>query len=220
MLFLKQVANDLGLALAPVQVSTHTGHHFGAIGRAALAQRIGFDILVEQLIGIELRTVAWQANEANLGGIILDEALSMSGAMHWMAVHDQIDLPGRLLEQALHEADEQARIELAVENHEGQMPAIGDRRDHIAAEALTCGAHDRCLPHRSIAGSSDMIAAQAHLITPVNHGSFLLSMASNRRVLLAQPMCDVSIVTLVRPSRSEEHTSELQSRENLVCRLL
>src|SRR5690606_40031645 len=30
----------------------------------------------------------------------------------------------------------------------------------------------------------------------------------------------VGVVTLVVGSRSEEHTSELQSRENLVCRLL
>src|SRR5690606_40731953 len=30
----------------------------------------------------------------------------------------------------------------------------------------------------------------------------------------------VSRTESVRPSRSEEHTSELQSRENLVCRLL
>src|SRR5690606_41185432 len=30
----------------------------------------------------------------------------------------------------------------------------------------------------------------------------------------------VSLVTLVPQGRSEEHTSELQSRENLVCRLL
>src|SRR5690606_40401078 len=31
---------------------------------------------------------------------------------------------------------------------------------------------------------------------------------------------DGDLLALVRESRSEEHTSELQSRENLVCRLL
>src|SRR2546427_8193913 len=31
---------------------------------------------------------------------------------------------------------------------------------------------------------------------------------------------DVAVVHLVQPARSEEHTSELQSQSNLVCRLL
>src|SRR5690606_41306486 len=36
----------------------------------------------------------------------------------------------------------------------------------------------------------------------------------------APPACPTGARTPGRPDRSEEHTSELQSRENLVCRLL
>src|SRR5690606_31373971 len=40
------------------------------------------------------------------------------------------------------------------------------------------------------------------------------------RVPLAQKACHLAILDDVHAKRSEEHTSELQSRENLVCRLL
>src|SRR2546430_12397418 len=50
-------------------------------------------------------------------------------------------------------------------------------------------------------------------------------LAARRRALLARRLDMVSILlhahaTLARSCRSEEHTSELQSQSNLVCRLL
>src|SRR2546430_16141558 len=38
--------------------------------------------------------------------------------------------------------------------------------------------------------------------------------------LVTQTLCDANDPNLRQPSRSEEHTSELQSQSNLVCRLL
>src|SRR2546430_11899060 len=49
-----------------------------------------------------------------------------------------------------------------------------------------------------------------------DEGSFATS--SNERV--CQPICGSSRKWLPRFTRSEEHTSELQSQSNLVCRLL
>ena len=49
MAFEKQVADQLRLLLAPVQVAAHARHELGAGGRAALAHGIGLDVLVEQL---------------------------------------------------------------------------------------------------------------------------------------------------------------------------
>src|SRR2546430_5985729 len=47
------------------------------------------------------------------------------------------------------------------------------------------------------------------------------SFASTRRSRSAPPRCTTSAASAGRyPSRSEEHTSELQSQSNLVCRLL
>lgn len=59
-MFLEQVTNDRGLLLPAVQVAAHGLDHFALVGRPALAQRIGFDILVEQLVRVELGAVARQ----------------------------------------------------------------------------------------------------------------------------------------------------------------
>src|SRR3712207_7846231 len=45
-----------------------------------------------------------------------------------------------------------------------------------------------------------------------------VSRAGKMRLRIANPQTDASVV--VAPARSEEHTSELQSRQYLVCRLL
>src|SRR5690606_41144907 len=53
------------------------------------------------------------------------------------------------------------------------------------------------------------------------------SLSSKTSVLGTRIICSdsfilgfFSLIASIKPSRSEEHTSELQSRENLVCRLL
>src|SRR5690606_39676814 len=48
----------------------------------------------------------------------------------------------------------------------------------------------------------------------------ILSASAWKSSLLATKSVSQFSSTIVPPSRSEEHTSELQSRENLVCRLL
>ena len=52
--FLEQIADDRGLLLPAVQVAAHGPDHFALVGRPALAQRIGLDVLIEQLVWIEL----------------------------------------------------------------------------------------------------------------------------------------------------------------------
>src|SRR5690606_41735730 len=56
-----------------------------------------------------------------------------------------------------------------------------------------------------------------------NHDRLVPLTVRSAKVLPSATVCTVSpvgAVTSAQGSRSEEHTSELQSRENLVCRLL
>src|SRR5436309_11369493 len=46
------------------------------------------------------------------------------------------------------------------------------------------------------------------------------ALLSRSKVFVLRPLTEAEIATVIRRTRSEEHTSELQSRENLVCRLL
>ena len=55
MFFLEQVLDKRRLLLAPMQMAAQGGHHLSSVGRSALAQGVGLDVLVEQLIGIKLR---------------------------------------------------------------------------------------------------------------------------------------------------------------------
>jgi len=64
MLFVKQILNHARLLLPTMQMAAHGGNHVRLVGGPALAQGVGFDILIEQLIGIQLRTVARQMDQA------------------------------------------------------------------------------------------------------------------------------------------------------------
>ena len=57
----EEVAGDLGrLALAGAQEGSDVGFELGDVDRAALAQRVGLDVLVEAFGGVELGAVAGQ----------------------------------------------------------------------------------------------------------------------------------------------------------------
>ena len=60
---LEQVPHDFRLLLSAAQVAADPGHQFSAIGRATLAEAIGFDVLVEKFIGVELRAVTRQSDQ-------------------------------------------------------------------------------------------------------------------------------------------------------------
>ena len=130
----------------------------------ALAQCVGLDVLIEQLVGVQLGTVARQADQSKTMRVVGHEASGNGPPVYWMTIDDQIELALGLPQQALHELDEHRVMKLALEDHERQGPAIGDRRDHVATKALSGRAHHRRLADRGIAGSCHMVAAQAHLV--------------------------------------------------------
>ena len=97
MLFLKQVLDKRRLLLAPMQMAADGGDHLGSVGWPALAQGVGLDVLVEQFIGVELWAVAGQDDQAQSFRVGSHKALGKTGAMHRMAVHNQIQPARRLV---------------------------------------------------------------------------------------------------------------------------
>ncbi|MFN8860521.1 MAG: hypothetical protein ACK5ZR_09430 [Gemmatimonadaceae bacterium] len=69
MTFLEEVANDVGLLLSPMELPADRGQHVGASLWATLPQGVGIDVLVEQFIGMEFRTVPRELNQADLVGV-------------------------------------------------------------------------------------------------------------------------------------------------------
>src|SRR5829696_1874084 len=95
-------------------------------------------------------------------------------------------LPGGLFEQPLDELHKALGFELFLKHHKGRCAAIGDRRDHAAAEALARGTHHWGFSQRGIAASGNMIAPQAHLIAPVDRGVLGLGLARDGRIDLLE----------------------------------
>ena len=125
--FLKQVTNELRLLLSTMEMATDRGHHLGAIPRPTFPEGIRLDILIEQLVGIELGTIARQLNEPNLGRMCGDERLRDAGAMDGMTIDNEIHFPRTLLVQPPHEVHEHRRAERAVKDAKRELAAIRDR---------------------------------------------------------------------------------------------
>ena len=150
-LLLEDVPYDLRLPLSAAQVTTNAGYQLGAVAGTAFPKTVGFDVLVQQFIGVGLRAVSRQADQAQACSIGADKLFGSDRGMHRVAINSQRLLARSLLEQTLHEANAQLTIELAVEHHEGKMAAVRDGRNHVAAEPLPGCANDRCLPQWRIA---------------------------------------------------------------------
>src|SRR3712207_7212319 len=74
---------------------------------------------------------------------------------------------------------------------------------------------------RKLEGCAMGIASSVQLdVTPNGPGIFLLKQIPPNLVAAAYVHLAQAIVSRAPPTRSEEHTSELQSRQYLVCRLL
>ena len=116
MLLTEEVANDRRLLLTPVQMRAHVGDEFGLVGRAALAQRIGLDVLVKQFVGIELGAVTRKDDQLKLMFVVAGEVAGGDAAVHGMSVNDEYDLGAALLEEPAHEVDEDSIGELAFED--------------------------------------------------------------------------------------------------------
>lgn len=171
--------------------------HLCLAGGSILAERIGLHVLIEQLVGIELRAISRQLNQTQTLSRIGDEPPDGSGPMHGMAVDNQIDLVCGLFEHALEEFDERGVPELALEDHEVQCPAVGDGRDHVAAEALSRRAHHWRLPFECEARAADVITTQPHFVTPVDRRLLPLRLFRDLRIVFVQPARDARIVFLI-----------------------
>src|SRR5207302_10827876 len=73
-------------------------------------------------------------------------------------------------------------------------------------------------PYTTLFRSLDL--AKAHLLGVAQHGNHQPLAAADRDPDVVIMVIDDVVVADLGIHRSEEHTSELQSRENLVCRLL
>lgn len=164
---LKHVLDDVRLLLAPKEMTADGRHHLETRAGPTLPARIGFHVLMQQLVGIEFRAVAGQLDQADVVRVGGDEGRCHFQPMDGMSIDDEVHLAHTLQPQSPHAVDEHRCAECAVKDAKYEPPAIGDRRDHATAEALTSRAHDGGPADQGLTGAGHMIAAEPHLVAPL-----------------------------------------------------
>ncbi len=203
MAFTKVVLHQLGSGLCDPKVRANVVHHFLDVYRTDTAQGVGLHILVQQFIGIQFRTVRRQAEYPNLLSVLGQPTADRSRLVYRMAIHNQKHLPPGLpcqAQQAAEKIQKHPRRETLTENHEGQSPAIGNCRDHVAAKTLAGAEHHRRLSAASVAASRLVIRTQSHLVQPMNLGLKPSCLFANRWVFFRQPFPHGHRILLVRSS--------------------
>src|SRR5450759_5050678 len=87
----EEVANDGGLLLGGSEIGANTADHLPTCGRALAAEGVGLDVVVEELVGVEVRAVGRQEEDLDLNPVSLEPPSYRSGLVRRMTVDDQED---------------------------------------------------------------------------------------------------------------------------------
>jgi hypothetical protein len=191
----------LGSALGAPQVTPHVSHHLPLVVRTPPPCRVGLDILIEQFVWVEIRAVARQKKETNLLPVACQPSLHAPGHMHRMLADDEKNFAFRMTDQPLQEHDKYQGGELLVEDHEGQLSAVGDGGDQVAAKALSRPRDHGGFASPSVGGAGLMVGSHPHLVVPINRGFLTFGVYPDGRILLGQPVPHRFGVPLVGPPK-------------------
>ena len=111
------IGDDVRLALAAPEVAPDLAQQLRLIIGALTTQGIAFDILVEQLIRVKLRTIAGKENEPNPRLIFLHPVFHLERAVHRVTVDNEIYAAIILPEQAPKKFQENLGSKALFEHH-------------------------------------------------------------------------------------------------------
>ena len=109
MLFLKVSFYQVRLALSVSQIASNVLNQFNFISRALPAHRITFDILIDHLVRVKLRAVAWQRDQLYFACLLTHPGFDSIASMHGMSVDDQEDRAIDLLDKPFQKIDKYRR---------------------------------------------------------------------------------------------------------------
>ncbi len=112
------------LPLGAPHEAPHIVEQLRFVPGALATHGVSLDVLIDKLIGVEMRAVARQEEQPDLVPMTLHPALHPSRDVYGMLVHDQEDRAPRVADQALQEADEHRRHEAPLEHRECQAPRL------------------------------------------------------------------------------------------------
>ena len=122
-----KVVLDLGWSpLSAPEEMAHISNEFRFVSGTLSPNRIGFDVLVEQLIWIQFRAIARQEEEANLPAMQIRPAFYGGRNMHRMSIYNEEGFSPAVANQPPQEGYKHRRVEPSVKDHECQLSSIGD----------------------------------------------------------------------------------------------
>jgi hypothetical protein len=170
-----------------LMIDADVADHFLSVQRAGAAHGVGLDVLIEILVRIELRAVAGQKVNAQDIAMAFEPAGRGFGHMHRMAVDDQENFPPVLAQQPAQESQKDDGGETLLEDHELQLPAVGDGRNDVAAKPLSRAQNHRRLALRTEGAAGGMIGSKSHLVRPENQRFLPAGQSPNGRILSPPP---------------------------------
>src|SRR5881397_70236 len=106
MLFIEIPPDNVGSLLGAPEVPADVSKQFFLICWATTTKRVALDVLIEQFIGIELRTVPGKEVDPDAAVLALEPLLHGCCTMYGMPVEDQEDASLHLPQQPLQEGKE------------------------------------------------------------------------------------------------------------------
>ena len=191
----------MGHLLRAAQVTPNIRHQIGLVNGSPPPYRIGLYILVQQLVGIQLRAVRWKKIHLQILFLLFEPARRFARLVHRVLVYNQNHLSADLAPQTLQKPEEHPRGEPLLEYHEIKPSPVGDGRDHITAKAPACARNHRRLTPPTPGAPGLVVGSQTHLVAPVNLCSIALGPRANRRIFLLEPLPYQLGVSLVRSSQ-------------------
>ena len=195
----KVATNLLRSPLGAPHEASDVGQQLAPVPRPGPSHHIGLDVVVEILVRVELGAVAGQADQANLPPVPCLPPLHGGGLMAGMPVDDHEDLPPGMPEQPLQKGQPHDGREAPFEDHEGQVPTVGDGRDHLVPKALARAEDHRCLPASAPGAAGLVVGPHPRLVAPEDPGAFPARQGPDGGVLRLEPTAYGSGVLLVSP---------------------
>jgi hypothetical protein len=161
-----------------------------AFGMRQAPMNTTLQFTVEIFVRIELRGVGREVEELDLVAVTGHPRTDLARVVHPQIVHNQKHLALGVLDQPLHEPDQQIGIHATVVDHESHHALVADRRDDLGAHAPRRHAGHRSLAGRRKAPAEGTVTAKTGLITPVNHRPLGLRAGLDLRIGLLQPLAN------------------------------
>ena len=112
--------------LRAAQVASDIGYQIGLVNGSSTPYRIGLYVLVQQLVGVQLRAVRRKEIQLDLPPFAFEPTRRLASLVRRVLVHDQNYLSADLSHKPLQKPGEHPRIEPLLEHHETKPPSVGD----------------------------------------------------------------------------------------------